>query len=57
MIEKNERKMWKKMENKEEMKENKKRIVNGGEGVEVIEIKGKKVIDEVGGMWKVNMGY
>ena len=33
------------------------RIINGGAGVEVVDIHGKTVLDAVGGLWNVNLGY
>jgi hypothetical protein len=32
-------------------------IIVGGEGVEIVDIEGHRLIDAVGGLWNVNLGY
>jgi adenosylmethionine-8-amino-7-oxononanoate aminotransferase len=32
-------------------------IITGGEGVEITDVDGNRMIDAVGGLWNVNLGY
>ncbi|MFS8046610.1 aspartate aminotransferase family protein [Rhizobium sp. BR 314] len=57
IIENNARHLWHPMAHPAEMQAHPPRIVNSGEGVEIVDIQGKKVIDAVGGLWNVNLGY
>src|SRR5690606_14696938 len=57
LIENNARHLWHPMAHPAEMQAKPPRIINAGEGVEVVDIHGKKVLDAVGGLWNVNLGY
>ncbi|MFJ6322920.1 MULTISPECIES: aspartate aminotransferase family protein [unclassified Rhizobium] len=57
IIENNARHLWHPMAHPAEMQAHPPRIVNSGEGVEIVDIQGKKVLDAVGGLWNVNLGY
>ncbi|MGF6254838.1 aspartate aminotransferase family protein [Ensifer sp. LBL] len=57
LIENNARHLWHPMAHPAEMQATPPRIINAGEGVEIIDIHGKKVLDAVGGLWNVNLGY
>ncbi|MGY5803455.1 aminotransferase class III-fold pyridoxal phosphate-dependent enzyme [Rhizobium sp. LEGMi12c] len=57
IIESNARHLWHPMAHPAEMQANPPRIINSGEGVEIVDIQGKKVLDAVGGLWNVNLGY
>ncbi|ENN88753.1 aminotransferase class-III [Rhizobium freirei PRF 81] len=57
IIENNARHLWHPMAHPAEMQAHPPRIVNAGEGVEIVDIQGKKVLDAVGGLWNVNLGY
>ncbi|MGV1756733.1 aspartate aminotransferase family protein [Rhizobium sp. A22-96] len=57
IIENNARHLWHPMAHPAEMQAHPPRIINSGEGVEIVDIQGKKVLDAVGGLWNVNLGY
>ena len=57
IIENNARHLWHPMAHPAEMQANPPRIINSGEGVEIVDIQGNKVLDAVGGLWNVNLGY
>ncbi|KSV75677.1 aspartate aminotransferase family protein [Ensifer sp. ENS07] len=57
LIENNARHLWHPMAHPAEMQATPPRIINAGEGVEIVDIHGKKVLDAVGGLWNVNLGY
>lgn len=57
LIENNARHLWHPMAHPAEMQACPPRIVNAAEGVEIVDIHGKKVLDAVGGLWNVNLGY
>ena len=57
IIENNARHLWHPMAHPAEMQANPPRIINSGEGVEIVDIQGRKVLDAVGGLWNVNLGY
>ena len=57
LIENNARHVWHPMAHPAEMMANPPKIIQGGEGVEISDIHGKKVLDGVGGLWNVNLGY
>jgi len=57
IIENNARHLWHPMAHPAEMQANPPRIINSGEGVEIVDIHGQKVLDAVGGLWNVNLGY
>lgn len=55
--ENNARHMWHAMANAGDMRANPPQIINSAEGVEICDIDGHKVLDAVGGLWNVNLGY
>jgi putrescine---pyruvate transaminase len=55
--ENNARHMWHAMANAGDMRSNPPQIINAAEGVEITDIDGHKVLDAVGGLWNVNLGY
>ena len=55
--ENNARHVWHPMANAGEMRAHPPKIVIGGEGVHITDIDGHRVIDAVGGLWNVNLGY
>ncbi|WP_373414178.1 aspartate aminotransferase family protein [Ensifer aridi] len=57
LIENNARYLWHPMAHPAEMQAHPPRIVNAAEGVEIVDVHGKKVLDAVGGLWNVNLGY
>jgi len=57
LVENNARHLWHPMAHPAEMRANPPRIINSGEGVEVVDVHGHKVLDAVGGLWNVNLGY
>ncbi|MGX1330350.1 adenosylmethionine-8-amino-7-oxononanoate aminotransferase [Bradyrhizobium elkanii] len=57
LVENNAKPIWHPMAHPAEMRAQPPRIVMKGEGVEVTDIDGKTVIDAVGGLWNVNLGY
>ncbi|NRP22577.1 Taurine--pyruvate aminotransferase [Ensifer adhaerens] len=57
LIENNARHLWHPMAHPAEMHATPPRIINAGEGVEIVDIHGKTVLDAVGGLWNVNLGY
>lgn len=57
LTENNARHLWHPMAHPAEMLANPPRIIRSGEGVEIIDIHGNRVLDAVGGLWNVNLGY
>ena len=57
LIENNARHLWHPMAHPAEMQAKPPKIINAAEGVEIVDIHGKKVLDAVGGLWNVNLGY
>jgi putrescine---pyruvate transaminase len=55
--ENNARHMWHAMANAGDMHSNPPQIINGAKGVEITDIDGHTVLDAVGGLWNVNLGY
>ncbi len=53
----NARHLWHPMAHPAEMQANPPTIVTGGEGVRITDIDGHQVVDAVGGLWNVNLGY
>lgn len=53
----NARHLWHPMAHPAEMQANPPDIIVGGEGVEIIDVDGHRVVDAVGGLWNVNLGY
>jgi putrescine---pyruvate transaminase len=57
LIENNARHMWHPMAHPAEMHKTPPRIVNAADGVEIVDLDGKRILDGVGGLWNVNLGY
>jgi putrescine---pyruvate transaminase len=55
--ENNAKHVWHPMANAAEMRAHPPKIVTGGEGIYINDIDGNRVIDAVGGLWNVNLGY
>ncbi len=55
--ENNARHMWHAMANAGDMRANPPQIIHSAEGVDITDIDGHKVLDAVGGLWNVNLGY
>ena len=53
----NARQVWHPMAHPAEMEAIPPRIIVSGEGVNIVDLEGKKVVDAVGGLWNVNLGY
>ena len=57
LTENNARHVWHPMAHPAEMQANPPRIIKAASGVEITDIDGKTVLDAVGGLWNVNLGY
>ena len=57
LIENNARHMWHPMGHPAEIQANPPKVITAGEGVHVTDVVGHKVLDAVGGLWNVNLGY
>ena len=55
--ENNARHMWHPMTHPADSLANPPRIITGGNGVRITDLDGNEVIDSVGGLWNVNLGY
>ncbi|MQY43809.1 aminotransferase class III-fold pyridoxal phosphate-dependent enzyme [Epibacterium sp. SM1969] len=55
--ENNARYFWHPMAHPADSQKNPPTILQGGEGVSIIDVDGHKTIDAVGGLWNVNLGY
>ena len=55
--ENNARHMWHAMANAGDMRSNPPQIINAAQGVEITDLDGHTVLDAVGGLWNVNLGY
>jgi putrescine---pyruvate transaminase len=55
--ENNARHMWHAMANAGDMRANPPQIINAAKGVEITDVDGHTVLDAVGGLWNVNLGY
>lgn len=55
--ENNARHMWHPMAHPAEMQANTPYVITGAEGVNIRDIDGREVVDAVGGLWCVNLGY
>ena len=53
----NARHLWHPMANAGEMREKPPHIIHSAKGVEITDIDGHTVLDAVGGLWNVNLGY
>lgn len=57
LVENNARHVWHPMAQPGEMRAQPPKIVHEAEGVEVIDVHGHRLLDAVGGLWNVNLGY
>ncbi|TJX34358.1 MAG: aminotransferase class III-fold pyridoxal phosphate-dependent enzyme, partial [Mesorhizobium sp.] len=57
LTETNARPIWHPMAHPAEMRANPPKVIMKGEGVMVTDIAGNTVLDAVGGLWNVNLGY
>ena len=57
LIENNTRHLWQPMANPAEVIANPPKIIVGAEAVRIFDVDGNTVIDAVGGLWNVNLGY
>lgn len=57
LAENNARHIWHPMAHPAEMQANPPKVIMQGEGAHVTDIDGRKVLDAVGGLWNVNLGY
>ncbi len=55
--ENNARQMWHPMTSPQDSAENPPKIITGADGVSITDIDGHSVVDGVGGLWNVNLGY
>ncbi len=55
--ENNARHLWHPMAHPADSLENPPTIIKGAEGVHITDIDGHRVVDAVGGLWCVNLGY
>jgi adenosylmethionine-8-amino-7-oxononanoate aminotransferase len=55
--ENNARHLWHPMAHPAEMQAHPPRIVTGGSGVHIRDVDGRELLDAVGGMWNVNLGF
>jgi adenosylmethionine-8-amino-7-oxononanoate aminotransferase len=53
----NARHMWHPMAHPADSLANPPEIITGGDGVEITDVDGNRMIDAVGGLWNVNLGY
>ncbi|MDU8910122.1 aminotransferase class III-fold pyridoxal phosphate-dependent enzyme [Aestuariicoccus sp. MJ-SS9] len=53
----NARRLWHPMGHPREVMENPPKIITGAKGVRITDIDGHSVVDAVGGLWCVNLGY
>ena len=57
LVENNARHVWHPMAHPGEMRAQPPKIIHEAEGVEVIDVHGHRLLDAVGGLWNVNLGY
>lgn len=57
LIENNARHLWHPMAHAGEMRAQPPKIIKAAKGVEITDLNGKTVLDAVGGLWNVNLGY
>jgi adenosylmethionine-8-amino-7-oxononanoate aminotransferase len=57
LIENNAKPIWHPMAHPAEMRGNPPKVIMKGEGAHVTDIEGRTVLDAVGGLWNVNLGY
>jgi putrescine aminotransferase len=57
LLENNARLLWHPMAHPGEMHTHPPKVVDAAQGVEVIDVHGHRLLDAVGGLWNVNLGY
>ncbi|MBS4019952.1 MAG: aspartate aminotransferase family protein [Dechloromonas sp.] len=57
LAENNARQIWHPMAHPAEMRSQPPRVIVKGEGVHVTDLEGRTILDAVGGLWNVNLGY
>ena len=57
LVENNARRIWHPMAHPAELHDDPPRVVMKGEGAYVTDLEGRTVLDAVGGLWNVNLGY
>ncbi len=57
LVENNAKRIWHPMAHPAEMRGNPPRVIMKGEGAYVTDLEGRTVLDAVGGLWNVNLGY
>lgn len=57
LVENNARRIWHPMAHPAEMQGNPPRVIMKGDGAYVTDLEGRRVLDAVGGLWNVNLGY
>ncbi|HTX37969.1 MAG TPA: aminotransferase class III-fold pyridoxal phosphate-dependent enzyme [Bryobacteraceae bacterium] len=57
LVEQNAKAIWHPMAHPGEMRDHPPRVIMKGEGVTITDIEGRTVLDAVGGLWNVNLGY
>lgn len=57
LTENNAKRIWHPMAHPAEMRASPPKVIMGGTGVHVTDIEGNTVLDAVGGLWNVNLGY
>ena len=57
LVENNAKHYWHPMAHPAEMRGNPPKVITGADGVEVVDVHGHRVLDAVGGLWNVNLGY
>lgn len=57
LVENNARRIWHPMAHPKDMRDHPPRIIMKGEGIHVTDIEGRTVLDAVGGLWNVTLGY
>ncbi|MEM7061004.1 MAG: aminotransferase class III-fold pyridoxal phosphate-dependent enzyme, partial [Pseudomonadota bacterium] len=53
----NGRLMWHPMTSPKDSVDHPPKIITGAEGVSIVDVDGNRVVDAVGGLWNVNLGY
>ncbi len=53
----NAKHMWHPMAHPADMRANPPKVIMAGQGVRITDVEGRDVIDAVGGLWNVNLGY
>ena len=57
LVEQNAKSIWHPMAHPGEMRSHPPKVIVKGEGVTITDIEGRTVLDAVGGLWNVNLGY